>query len=187
MTRHLSPREFTDCMDGTLRVGRQAHIDACPTCRAKLADLQNLVHQAQQANDLPEPSPLFWEHFSRRVQAATEHEPIAPPRSFWTPGWRPLVGVLTAVAAVAITVALRLPHQAPPAATLDASVAPASVVDNEATLSFVAGVAATLPFEDVRQAAQPTPDATDALVEQLSAEQRAELARLVQERMRGGE
>lgn len=44
-----------------------------------------------------------------------------------------------------------------------------------------------VPFEDLRQTTQPTADAANAALEQLSAQQRAALVRLLETKMGGVE
>src|SRR5262245_19463877 len=77
---HLTERELVDVIDGALPPERQAHADACATCRGEIASLRAMLDEALTA-DVPEPSPLFWEHFSARVregvqQATVERAPF---------------------------------------------------------------------------------------------------------------
>ena len=38
-------------------------------------ELDDIVNRVSNALDVPEPSPLFWEHFPDRVRAAVQAEP----------------------------------------------------------------------------------------------------------------
>jgi hypothetical protein len=66
---HLSDIEIVDLIDGTLRADRQRHVDGCDACRAQAEGLRSALLHASDA-DIPEPSPLFWDHFSARVHDA---------------------------------------------------------------------------------------------------------------------
>ena len=66
---HLNDTEFIDYVDGTLTAVRTAHLDGCDTCRRQAAGLAEML-TASAAVDAPEPSPLFWDHFSARVSEA---------------------------------------------------------------------------------------------------------------------
>ena len=81
---HLTPDEFVDAADGTLETGRLRHVEQCERCRQRLETLVEAL-QMGAAGPVPEPSPLFWEHFSARVRNAIAAEP-APPQTWW-PGW----------------------------------------------------------------------------------------------------
>jgi anti-sigma-K factor RskA len=73
---HLSPDEFVDLLDGTLSAARATHLDECPRCRARAEELR-ATWARLEAVEAPEPSPLFWEHFSARVRAAVAVRPTA--------------------------------------------------------------------------------------------------------------
>ncbi|MCC7177846.1 MAG: hypothetical protein IT177_05580 [Acidobacteria bacterium] len=67
--KHLTPDELIDAAEGTLDVERQHHVDTCEACRGEAEALRALLREATGMR-LPEPSPLFWDHFSARVRAA---------------------------------------------------------------------------------------------------------------------
>lgn len=110
--RHLSPEQFVDVLDGTATRPVRAHADSCESCRAQLEELRALANMAQTA-DVPEPSPLFWDHLSARVQAAVAAETAERSRSglladvgerfaALKASWRILVPVTVGVGALAI-------------------------------------------------------------------------------------
>ena len=80
---HLTDVELVDLVDGTLAPARARHLDACETCRARASAIRETLVRAAEA-EIPEPSPLFWEHFSARVQEGVRAESVAP--SGWF-GW----------------------------------------------------------------------------------------------------
>ena len=64
MSTHLRSQEFVDALDGHLEVDRLDHLEACAACRAELAGLRALLTEVTPAGAVPDPSPLFWNHFS---------------------------------------------------------------------------------------------------------------------------
>jgi hypothetical protein len=94
MTPHLTPEELIDSRERQLPPARQAHADACAICRAELAQLDEMLRDVA-AVDVPEPSPLFWDHLSARIRERIDHEPPpAPARenplsrlTGWLTGW----------------------------------------------------------------------------------------------------
>lgn len=74
MTPHLTPEELIDSRDRALPPGRQAHADTCAACRAEIARLDEVLLDVA-AVDVPEPSPLFWDHLSARIRDRVAHEP----------------------------------------------------------------------------------------------------------------
>jgi hypothetical protein len=81
--KHLTPEELIDSLDRPLPPARQAHADDCARCRAERTRLATVVREVA-AVDVPEPSPLFWDHLSARVRESVAQEP--PPRV--SPGWQ---------------------------------------------------------------------------------------------------
>jgi hypothetical protein len=108
---HLTPDEIIDAAEGTLDEARRAHRDGCDLCRRKVDDLLALQREIA-AVGVPEPSPLFWDHFSARVRQAVAQEPDS--RSRWAAlwGWPALVP-LGAMAVVAAALALTFAGGAP--------------------------------------------------------------------------
>ena len=92
MSAHLSTQEFVDALEGTLPDTRKAHLSGCEICAREVAELTGVTQDARLAGEQPEPSPLFWDHFSARVRAATAGEAIRP-LSWWDRNWRPLVAL----------------------------------------------------------------------------------------------
>src|SRR5262245_28421053 len=107
MTRHLSPREFVDALDNQLAPALRSHLDDCVRCREQFEEMQGLVSSVAASTDSTEPSPLFWDHFSRRVHAATSALPTSATERWWHVGWRPILAVGGLVAAVVLAVVIR--------------------------------------------------------------------------------
>ena len=73
---HLTPEEFVDAVDGTLsrlRENRRRHLEGCVSCREEVASL-GVVMRDTRALDIPEPSPLFWDHLARRVREGVSRD-----------------------------------------------------------------------------------------------------------------
>ena len=72
------------------------HISECDRCRRAFEEARGAVMLAR-AEQVPEPSPLFWERFSARVHEAVDNEADAGRRRayswFFTAGWRPVAAL----------------------------------------------------------------------------------------------
>ena len=103
-----------DRVDGALDAsdGREldAHLAACPACRALLADLEEVRRVAATIPDLT-PRPEVWAGIAKRLEA----EQVSRPKPFWTGARVALAMAATLVAAVASSVwLLRPPAPAAP-------------------------------------------------------------------------
>jgi hypothetical protein len=196
MTKHLSPREIVEFVDGTLAPDRRTHTADCAYCAGEVASLQSFMADIKPEaahGDVPEPSPLFWHHLSARVREAVDAEPV-PRRTWWQVAWRPLVSV-GALVAVTIAVAVLRPHPAAPVpagSNIQADAASGlaaedlGVTTDDASFDFVVQLAATLPSSDLRQMT-PRADATSAMISNMTPAERTALARLIKARMEGAE
>src|SRR5262249_19027976 len=80
MTRHLTPEQMIDAAESVRSVGIP-HLASCEPCRRQVAELRGVMSAAANA-DVPEPSPLFWDHFSARVTEAVASSPQEPRSTF---------------------------------------------------------------------------------------------------------
>lgn len=199
---HLSPQEFVDAAEGGLDGRRLAHLDGCEACRRELDAMRAMLDDAAHASPVPDPSPLFWEHFPRRVHEAVAAEATRPRANGWATGWRGLVLVGSVAAVVALAVLLRTPAAPPLVDPIDRAAgdvtAPAAGTDGTDmsaeqlaaeqadAMALIAGLASGLPSEEVRAVARPSAHAASAAIEQLTPEQQAELVRLIQAEIDGG-
>ena len=175
MSAHFRSEEFVEHLDGVLAPGRERHLKKCDHCQARLAEWLTLADAIREVGVVPEPSPLFWDHFSERVQGATAAEPLAPP-AWWRRRWIQ-VGAMAGVAvALMLAINLRTPEPRNPGTPepIDA----AFEID-AASWDFVTDLASSIPFEELRQATGLNPATTDDMVAQLTSAERAELVRLV--------
>jgi hypothetical protein len=183
MSTHLSSREFVDAVEGVLAADRRVHLESCDACRRDVDDLRRVLSDVERTSEVPEPSPLFWQHFSERVRHATSEEPVPAPRGWWAGAWRPLVAAAAGVVVLALVVTPRsTPDVVPPAVPVTES---AAAIDDapadDGTWDLLAGIASTsgLAWEDVQQVARPRPGTADALISTLTPAERAELARML--------
>ncbi len=95
---HLSRDERLLALDAALEPARQAHLASCPACGADVEALRAVLARVR-AVDVPEPSPLFWDHLAARVGDAIAREPApVAARSWWSPrlAWAAAAVVITA-------------------------------------------------------------------------------------------
>ena len=79
---HLKTDELVDIAEGTRSEASAPHLAACEPCRAQLNDLRAGMSAARDV-DVPEPSPLFWDHLSSRVRDAVAADArLKPSRAF---------------------------------------------------------------------------------------------------------
>ena len=160
------------------------HLDECGACRATLAELRSTLADAALAQPA-EPSPLFWDHFSRRVRDATAAEAV-PRRLF---PWRPVVLLAGLAGAVVLAVTLRQ-HGAPAPpplttpAVATANAAPDAASADDATVEILSAVSGDLSFDEALAADLLPSRASVALaVDRLTENQKQELVRIVREEL----
>ncbi|HXD74931.1 MAG TPA: hypothetical protein VN628_14380, partial [Vicinamibacterales bacterium] len=164
----------------------------------ELAGLRAMMSEAAIDSDVPEPSPLFWNHLSSRVHDAVADEGGRP--AFWF-GWlgRPRVLVPMFAAALAMLVAVVLLPRAPfdtpstiPStplpvadATLPAStpslppIAPLGRADDPQLRIVTAGATSAAWDEMMDEVAMATAGSSDAVAAALTADEQRELQRLL--------
>ena len=197
---HLSDAELVDAAEGTLAPARAAHVERCASCTAAINQLGEALSAAAADRGVPEPSPLFWDHLSARVQDAIAAEPRPSPAPL---AWLGDIRRLAPLAAVAvIAAALWSPVSTRWRPRIDAplpgvSVAPASLsgdrdqpvdaVDPKTSEVWDVLTAAAADLEldaahDAGMAVQPA--AIDRAVQRLNADELNELGRLLQTELR---
>jgi hypothetical protein len=195
--RHLDEQELIDVADG-VRVERSArHLQSCEPCRRQVADLRAMMSAVSEV-DVPEPSPLFWEHFSARVsegiaEVPRRHSTTAARIAAWTTTWRVGLpaGALAAVIVAAI-VTLGGPRTAESPAAGESFGVEAGATDalaplaEDASLSLIADLAGDLDWDAAADAGLTTRDgAVDLVLLEMSADERLELQRLLKQELSG--
>jgi len=99
---HLSADTLVDLAEGTRAETAESHLQQCEACRRQVAELRAMMAAAAGV-DMPEPSPLFWEHLSERVRRDVAAEAV--PRRLLDTRW---LGASSAwrIAATVATVAI---------------------------------------------------------------------------------
>ncbi len=198
MTTHLSNQEFVDAVDLVLASDRVAHLTVCAACRAEVEALRAVLADVSQGGDVPEPSPLFWDHFQSRVRAEVQSEAAVPARLSW---WATLGSARTflaagaTVAAAVIAVSLYTGGSVEPGSSAAVSVGETSELlgpeDGFAGLDgvewgFVTDVMETLGPDEARDVLVPTRHAMDAAFESLTTAERDAFVRLLTAEMAEG-
>jgi hypothetical protein len=189
---HLRPDELIDLAEGTRAESSATHLAECAICRLHLAELKATMSAAADV-DVPEPSPLFWDHFSARVRQAVDAEG-APRRSFWTWSRVLIPAVSVAAAVLAVVIALNrgetgrgagllpmVPAPVAPVASLELLADPQSAGDTALTL--VAELSSDMDFETARDAGLAARGSAEHAVTHLTGSELRELQRLLQEEL----
>jgi hypothetical protein len=189
--RHLSRDEWLALVEADEPPARHQHLDACPTCRDEVSRGRALLAGMRQM-DVPEPSPLFWDHFSARVAAGLGATP-APVTGGW-PRWRILAPLTVGVGALVLSVAVERGHlrSAAPLASrsvqtvVDAPLPDAGAPDDGQwqLLSHMAGDFDVDTLSDSLGRSPATE--TETAVWQLNEQERAELTRLLRAELQPG-
>lgn len=195
MTAHLTPDELMSLVEnGPVAPAAERHLAECAECRREAEGLRALVGDLRQA-EVPEPSPLFWEHFSARVAEAVREAPgpLATGGGA-TPWWQRWAGLGWTLGAASVVAALLLVSFGPfapggpvtppvPEATTAASAAPVpeTVAPDGEDWSLIAAAVEDLDYDDVRAIGASLPDAAELAVLDLDVDEQHELARLLRE------
>jgi hypothetical protein len=192
---HLTPEELLDVAEGS-RAGREfPHLQSCASCARQVADLRAAIGAAAGVS-VPDPSPLFWDHMAARVRETIAGEARAvagrPARS--SSGWWRIAAAAAAVIVLAVLFGPAL-RRAPAPATADAPPAApvdllrsdvVSAFDEDPALTLLADLTSEMDWEAAAEAGLvPAEGAVDRVVFALSAEERVELHRLLEEALAG--
>jgi hypothetical protein len=189
---HLTDTEIVDLLDGRLEPGRRRHVDACLSCREQAEALRAVLRSARQ-DQVPEPSPLFWEHLSGRVADAIRAEPLPARRTdgAWFPGWRlaAAVIVLALASGIAWQALMTRDRGVAPVVPLEERVATtaddAPEADDLDAWEVLEAAAGDLEWEDAQAIGIAyRPGSAEPLVGEMTADERAELARLIEEELK---
>lgn len=187
---HLTAAQIVDAAEGRPDAGLRQHLIECDRCRDEVARAAAMLGTVR-ADDVPEPSPMFWQHFSRRVREAIDAETVAPlerPTRRWL--WIPAAAAFATVIAIVGVRTVRAPQppqalSVPSTSATSASAAADPLVataSDDGDWAIVAASAEGIEWEE-RAAAGLTvrPGAAERAVAELTSDQREELARLLRE------
>jgi hypothetical protein len=188
---HLNTEELVDIAEGTRLEASLPHLAACEPCRAQLRDLRAMMSAAQQV-EVPEPSPLFWNHLSSRVHDAVVNARPEPSRFvFVASRWFQASVVVAAGVLLAVAVNLRAPEPAPLPAPPSVAIADANVpaellsdvAADDASLTLVASLTDQVDLETAREAGLAPRGSADHAIAHLSDSELRELGRLLREEL----
>jgi hypothetical protein len=190
---HLSESEIADYVESRLASNRLAHAERCGVCSERADALRRILAEALR-DEMPAPSPLYWDHFAARVADAIRDE-TPDPAPLIPASWRGAAVTRWAVAAataivVMTTIVWRATLHAPvrravpPAAIAAVSHAPVEVAPDDIETDQAWAVVRTatdgLGWDEAQAAGiSARPGSAEGVALELSAEERAELARLI--------
>ena len=195
---HVTPEQLVDAADGVQNALVACHLDSCEACSHRLAELRSLISSVAAAGEpVPEPSPLFWNQFQRRVVEAVHAE--RENEHFFTRAarmLRPAILIPTAAAlivATAVVVSNRWRGADPaPAATQTGAVAPRGnilatanadtlrdTIDEDPSLQLIADLTVDMDWSAVDAAGLAPSGSADHAVSHLDAQDLKELQRLL--------
>jgi hypothetical protein len=202
---HLNAGDLIDVAEGTRSEASVPHLASCNECRRQLTHLQAMMSTVA-AVDVPEPSPLFWDHLSERVRNVVAED---VPRRSWTDAatWRRLLMPLSAVAVASLIVAVvsnsrvMAPHVGthgdhdivalrtpPPATTVAEAGATIELLndaapDEDASLTLVASLTADLDLDAAGEAGLAPHGSAEHAVTHMNDDDLRELRRLLKEQL----
>ena len=201
--KHLTSAQLVDLIEGVLPAERAAHVGACARCRQQADELRAVMCEVREV-DVPEPSPLFWDHLSQRVRDACGAEPEVG-SSGWVPSW-PLSRLTLAVTTVTVIVAVivggalirSLTEEAAPGGDsvaalfanlgLDGGDAEPDLFGSfgeEPAWTLVMTVAQEIEWDDTGAGGLVSPGASERAILELSPDERRELGRLLEAELAG--
>jgi hypothetical protein len=190
---HLSEEHLLELLDGG--TSEASHLESCAACREKLDTLRQMMALVRD-DQVSEPSPLFWQHFSERVRLAIDDDSGGEESlsvRWWTRGgWRwALAGVAAVLIATLVVVTSTRTERTDLVENRPASSAPsvgsagaddlswAPPVDD--SWAMVVGVAESLDLESAADAGLTVqPGSVDQAVGRLSDEEQRDLAGIIQ-------
>jgi hypothetical protein len=168
------------------------HLDTCQACRTHVEELRQVLALAA-ADDVPEPSPLFWNHFSDRVREAVVAEP-APRLPYARLNFASTVSLAAALAIIVIGVmvtmrtarsvnsAVNVPVTLPEVADSSGDLA---LSNDDSTWAVMGDLASQLNWEEATEAGLTTgPDAADRVIAHMSEEEQRDVVELLQSELR---
>ena len=191
--KHLDHIRLVDALDGATP-DTAHHLETCAVCRAELDDLR-LSLATVRSVDPPEPSPLYWDRFTARVNARIDTPDRRTPQTHeggWLPHALAWSGVLALVlAVVSIVVAPKRPAVAPVASpSIERSGEAAHTfaeadLEQDAAWAVIRDLAAEFDYDEAREAGvAPRPGSVDRAALELNDAERAELVRLIDEELK---
>lgn len=181
--KHLSNDDLLTAVDGeTMHAG---HLSTCASCRNRIEELRQVLALAGEV-DVPEPSPLFWDHLSKRVHEAVSAEPLPRP-SLWRFEFGWMAGAVGALAILAVGVAVTLRSGqpvntiGPPAATGESAILS---LDDDSAWALIADIASQMDWDDAREAGLiAAPGSAERALGRMSQDEQRQVVELLQQEL----
>jgi hypothetical protein len=193
---HLAPEELIDLAEGARAEATAPHLQSCERCRQQIVSLRGSMSAVVDAAHVPEPSPLFWDHFSQRVREAVAAEEARGSRFA---GWRAGIALPAswrawAIAGVAASVAISIYVTAPrtlqrPSGARDGGAAASAPLQpfgaaDDPSLALFADLTEQMDSRAIAEVGWSSHvGAVDEVVASLSDDERLELQRLLKEEL----
>jgi hypothetical protein len=186
--RHCTADDLMDVVDGARDEASLPHLAVCAPCADALRELRQTLAAVRHV-PVPEPSPLFWDHLSAKVREAVAAGPYPSNGGWWT-RWRVVLPAAGAAAALVLA-AYAVPHlgqrddapeiraESPAGPPLPAETTAA--LDDDPSIGFMLDLVDGLDLDTVANAGLTA--SADAAFDELSADERRELERLLKEAM----
>lgn len=189
MTTHLTESEIADYVESRLASDRRAHAERCEVCSARADAVRDVLADAL-GDDVPAPSPLYWDHFAARVAEAIRDQTPDPAPLIPAP-WRGAALTRWALVAAAATLVMativwRATLHAPAGQAGTGAIAGTVIdaapddIESDEAWAVVRTAAEGLEWDDAHAVGiTARPGSAEGVALELSAEERAELARLI--------
>src|SRR5437016_6144544 len=182
---HLRPDELVDLAEGAGAESSVRHLATCEACRTELETLKTAMALAVDV-DVPEPSPLFWDHLSRRVSESVAAE--GSPRPVWwswlaPAGWAACAAIIIALAVNARDARIRHDVRATTASTSivsDAMPDP-QLDDTDPSLVLVAELTSEMDLDGATEAGLAPQGSAEHAVTHMDRAELRELRQLLKE------
>jgi len=193
---HLKADEFVDLAEGARAESSAPHLASCEECRRQLREMRTMMAVAAD-DEVPEPSPLFWDHLSAWVREAVAEEgsparpwlDVAAWRRVVMPVWAAAVASLILVVALGSRFVAPLPSPATSPAAVVRSLEAVDlwndpVSDDDESLTLVSSLSAGLDLEAAGEAGLAARGSAEHAVTHMDDAQLRELQRLLTQELR---
>jgi hypothetical protein len=187
---HLKDDELVDLADGTRPESSSPHLGSCELCRRQLGEMRAMMSAVAEV-DVPEPSPLYWDHLSAHVRRAVATEPAGRPwfdvadwRRILMPASAAAVALIIVVAAISSRLSVQPPSTAAP---LSAAIADGTAIDlwtdfaaaDDESLTLMASLSEGIDLEAAREAGLAPRGSAEHAVTHMDDDDLRELQRLL--------
>jgi len=185
---HLQPDELIDIAEGTRPLSAFPHLTACEMCRMQVADLRSTMSMAAGV-EVPEPSPLFWNHFSVRVRDAIAATPEGNTwRWIWARFRVPIaLGLAPAMIVFGMLTARLMDSSTLPSPPSMVFIAhpppPSAALPDDSSFNLVADLAGDFDLDDAKAAGLTGQGSAEHEVTHMSEGELQELHRILKEEM----